>query len=181
MNTCNKLHILVFIVFLFGACRNDIDKVMNLPNGTRVPIRSAKDVELFYSDSAHVRICLRSPITEEYAGKDAYSEMPKGVDVSFYDLHLKESSHLSANYAIRYLQEGRMEAKNKVVIVNEKGETLQTEHLIWDERKHRIHTDDFVKITTKDQVIFGDGLESNEDFTRYKIKNIKGTIKQSFN
>jgi len=33
-----------------------------------------------------------------------------------------------------------------------------------------------VKITTADEVIYGDGLESNQDFTKYKIKNIKGTI-----
>ncbi len=33
-----------------------------------------------------------------------------------------------------------------------------------------------MKITTEDEVIFGHGLESNQDFTKYRIKKIKGTI-----
>ena len=30
--------------------------------------------------------------------------------------------------------------------------------------------------TRKDEIIYGTGFEANQDFTRYKIFNIKGTI-----
>jgi hypothetical protein len=69
-----------------------------------------------------------------------------------------------------------MEVKKNVVVVNEKGEQLNTEHLVWDEKKAKLLSDEFVKITTKEEVIFGTGLEANEDFTKYKIFNIKGTL-----
>ena len=62
------------------------------------------------------------------------------------------------------------------MVVNKKGETLNTEHLIWEEKTEKIHTDEFVKITTEDEVIFGHGFESNQDFSKYRIKKIKGTI-----
>ena len=39
-----------------------------------------------------------------------------------------------------------------------------------------VFTEDFVKITTKDEVIYGEVLESNQDFTKYTIKKIRGTI-----
>ena len=39
-----------------------------------------------------------------------------------------------------------------------------------------IDMDDFVKITTKDQVIWGDGMEADQDFSEYNIKNVKGEI-----
>ena len=69
-----------------------------------------------------------------------------------------------------------MEVMDDVVVINRNGEKLNTEHLIWDADSKKIYTDEFVKITTKEEIIFGDGLEANEDFTKYKILNIKGTV-----
>ena len=69
-----------------------------------------------------------------------------------------------------------MEARKNVVVVNQKGDRLNTEHLIWDEKKQKLISDEFVKITTKDQIIYGDGFEANEDFTKYKIFKTRGTI-----
>ena len=60
--------------------------------------------------------------------------------------------------------------------VSKKNETLNAEELIWDEKNGKIYSDKFVKITTADEIIYGEGFEANEDFTNYKIKNIKGTI-----
>ena len=39
-----------------------------------------------------------------------------------------------------------------------------------------VYTEEFVKITTKNEVIYGKGLVSNQDFTKYTIKKISGTI-----
>jgi hypothetical protein len=33
-----------------------------------------------------------------------------------------------------------------------------------------------VKITTEDQILMGNGLESDETFSEYEIKNLTGTI-----
>jgi hypothetical protein len=70
-----------------------------------------------------------------------------------------------------------MEAKKDVVVVNEKGEKLMTEYLVWDEKTGKIFSNEFVKIITADEIIMGNGFESNQDFSRYKIFDIKGTIK----
>jgi LPS export ABC transporter protein LptC len=69
-----------------------------------------------------------------------------------------------------------MEAKRNVVVVNEKGDKLNTEHLIWDKNTRMIRTEEFVKITTEDEIIMGNGMEADEHFTKYKIKQIKGII-----
>ena len=63
-----------------------------------------------------------------------------------------------------------------MVVVNEKGEQLNTEHLVWDEKQEKLLSDEFVKITTKDEIIFGNGFEANQDFSKYRIFKIKGTI-----
>ena len=70
-----------------------------------------------------------------------------------------------------------MEVKYNVEVVNVNGEKLNTEHLIWDEQKKKIISDDFVKITTAKEIIMGKGLEANQDFTQYEIKEVTGTIR----
>jgi hypothetical protein len=70
-----------------------------------------------------------------------------------------------------------MIARDSVMLKDKEGKILQTELLTWDEETDRIFTDKFVKITTPTEILYGDGLEANQDFTRYEIKNIKGRIK----
>jgi LPS export ABC transporter protein LptC len=183
---CLKLRV-VFVVLLafFTSCENDV-AVVNIvaPNGKQLPIESSKNVEFMYSDSAQVRSCLKTPWVDHYVGKKAYYEMPKGMDVVFYDQSHKEQTKLTANYGIGYdnnndnnqTKMSIMEAKGNVIVVNEKGDKLNTEHLIWNSITKKIYTDEFVKITTKDEVIWGEGLEANEDFSEYEIKHVKGQI-----
>lgn len=69
-----------------------------------------------------------------------------------------------------------MEGDNNVRIVNRNGDKLNTEQLFWDENKHKIYTNKFVTIKTAREILYGNGLISNEDFTQYKITDLRGTI-----
>ncbi len=158
------------------SCINDPVKVNSFSKNTNVPLLTEHNVDIIYSDSAKAKIHVKAPLLEEFGGINPYEEMAKGVKVEFYNDSEKISSSLTANYAINKKRDQIMEAKNDVVVINTKGEKLNTEHLIWDGVKRRIHTESFVKITTKDQVIWGTGLESDERFEEYEIKNISGTI-----
>ena len=163
------------------SCENDIAVVNSVTAAKEkeLPIESGKDVEIIYSDSAVVRAKLTAPELNRYNGKKPYSEMPKGMNVIFYDQFHNVQSKLTANYGIGYDSGNgmeRMEADGNVVVINEKGEQLNTEHLVWNAVTKKIYTDKFVKITTKDQIIWGDGLEANQDFSKYQIKNVKGQI-----
>lgn len=60
--------------------------------------------------------------------------------------------------------------KNNVEAISVKGDKLNTEELTWNQKTQKISSDKFVKITTRDEIIFGDGFESNQDLTNYKIK-----------
>jgi LPS export ABC transporter protein LptC len=165
-----------FIAIFFASCVNDPAKVNSFSKNAKVPLLTEHDVDVLYSDSAKLKVHLTAPLMEEFGGIDPYEEMSKGVKVEFYNDSEIVNSFLTANYAINRKKKNIMEAKNDVVVVNTKGEQLNTERLIWDGSKRRIHTDAFVKITTKDQVITGTGLDSDERFEDYEIKNISGTI-----
>jgi LPS export ABC transporter protein LptC len=169
---------LLLLVLLAGltGCENDLEKVKLYSKGKVIPQESAKSIKIIYSDSAHVKVEMTAPVLNRFQTENPYIEMPKGLHTVFYNTKMEVNSRLDAKYGIRYERDQRMEARKNVVVVNEKGDTLETEHLIWDERKEKLISDEFVKITTKDEIIFGNGFEANQDFTKYKIFNIKGTI-----
>lgn len=170
---------LIFLIILTGflnGCENDIEKINVVTARSKAPAESMKDVEILYSDSAHVQVKVTAPRLDRYPVANPYFETPEGVKILFYNDSLQVKSYLTAEYAIRYEKEKKMEARRNVVVVNEKGEKLNTEHLIWDEAKQMIYSKEFVRITTPDEIIVGEGFEANQDFTKYKIFKIKGTF-----
>ncbi len=161
--------------FLLSSCENDVERVKQVTASDSLPVETGKDVEFFYSDSGRVKVRAFAPKLERFANpEDPKIVMPDGVNVDFYNEEMKVKSKLTANYAVRYEQKHIMEARHNVVVVNEKGETLNTEKLFWDEDHDRIYSDQFVKITKEDETIWGNGFESNATFDKYDITDITG-------
>jgi len=169
------------ILLVFQACENDIAKVNEITTNSnkKIPIESSKDAEFLYSDSAQIKMKLITAQIDRFAGEKSYFETPKGLQLFFYDNYPVIKSRLKADYGIgkdTINNIARMDVKRNVEVINEKGDKLNTEHLIWDAQKKRIYTNEFVKITTKDEVIWGNGLDADEDFSHYEIKNVTGQI-----
>ncbi len=160
------------------ACENDIKEINSLSRSDTLPYEQAQDIEVYYTDSGRLTAYLESALMYNYKKAKPYIEFPEGFKVVFYDSESKPKSEITANYGIRYEKTKIMEAKNNVIVRNiEKNEQLNTEHLIWDESKKIIYSDVFVKITRSDEVLYGDGLQSDQDFENYTIKNPTGEFK----
>lgn len=170
---------IALFVVSFCSCETDIATINSLSSEDELPIESGKNVEYIYSDSAIVRAKLTAPRLDRFGGKKNYMELPNGMHVIFYNEEKKEQTNLTADYGIGY-DDGtgmnKMEAKRNVVVINEKGDRLNTEHLIWDAITKQIYTEEFVKITTKEETIWGDGLKADQDFSKYEILHPKGSI-----
>jgi LPS export ABC transporter protein LptC len=163
-------------MLLLTSCENDPEQLENLKPKKKLPAETATDIEILYSESGRTKVKLMAPLLDRFVGEDAYLEFPEGVHVIFFDSLMRPETSLKANYAINREAEKTMEARSNVVVVNEKGEVLNTEHLIWDQQTEKIHTKEFVKITTADEIIMGEGMEADQQFTKYKINKIRGTI-----
>ena len=163
-------------VLCLASCENN----MNTVNLITSQDKNLQDVEenasIFYNDSAKTKFHLTAPRIENYEGTDPYLVFPKGMSIDFYDDSGHVNGHLDAEYAIRHINTKLMEADNNVRVLNRKGEKLNTEQLFWDENKHQIYTNKFVTIKTAREILYGNGLVSNEDFTQYKIMDLRGTI-----
>ena len=181
MRSLKYIGSLFFLMVLFAvtSCQTNRDEIMAIGKKEVMPALTGKDVTMLYSDSTVLKIKLLTPQMQKYEKdvKEPVTIMPKGLFVIFYDEKGKEATTLKADYGVRYELSKRMEVKYNVEVINVNGEKLNTEHLTWDEQKKKITSDAFVKITTAKEIIMGKGLEANQDFTQYEIKEVTGTIK----
>ena len=172
----NKQLTIIFLTVLV-ACENNVEEVKKVATNNNYPIETGKDVVINYTDSGFTKALVKAPLLERYANETKnYTEMRKGIDVTFLTKSGSVESFLKAKYAIRYDREKKMIARNDVVVLNINGDTLRTEELTWDETKQRVFSQKFVKITTKSEIIMGDGFESDVSFRNPKIFKIRGIV-----
>jgi LPS export ABC transporter protein LptC len=176
-----SLHrILIFTcLLLLSACANDLKDVMAIPSNKLSPTQTGDSITMLYTDSAQLKIMLKANrlLMFDKNVSEPFTVMPKGVFVTFFDEEEKITSTLKANYGIRYEHSKRMEVKYDVEVVNKEGKKMNTEHLIWDEQRKLIYTKADIKITTATEIIMGKGFTSNQDFTKYEIEEITGTLR----
>jgi LPS export ABC transporter protein LptC len=167
---------IALLCLVIYSCENDIKTINIVGNKDNEPIETALDVTTYYSDSGRITVEVQAPQLDRYEGEKPYVEMIKGVKVFFYDSAMNVKSKLTANYAINYEKDKLMEAKNDVVVVNEKQEQMNTEHLVWDQKKAVIYSEKFVKINTGKSIIWGEGMNSDERFDKWTVLKVKGTF-----
>jgi len=168
---------MISIVVMLFSCKNDLEVIHSLSTTDSLPIEVAYDIELIYSDSGKVMAFLESPYMTRQESDEDVVEFPDGFRLVFYDSINQPKSEITAKYGIMYEKDKKVEAKNNVVVKNiAKNEMLETEHLIWERKTGIIYSDVFIKITKPDQVLFGDGLRSDENFESYEIKNPTGEL-----
>jgi LPS export ABC transporter protein LptC len=164
---------------MFSACENDMKQIEALTQKAElVPTESSTNLNVIFSDSGAMEYRLKAQQMDHYVlgVKEPYSEFPKGVYIESYDKNNRVKSTMKADYAIRHETSKKMEARYKIEIVNENGERLNTEHLVWNEETHQIISDTYVEIRTSKEVIQGTGMVANEDFSEWEIQKVSGTI-----
>jgi LPS export ABC transporter protein LptC len=168
---------IVLLPFMIISCENQVAKIKSLTTTEELPSVTASGYEMLFSDSSVIRFKMQTPeLIRHDEEKEPYTEFPVGVKIEKYDSKMNIVSSITANYAKYFDRDQKWEAKNNVVAVNLTGDTLKTEYLVWDDKRKKIYSDQFVKFIRKDKTITGIGFESNQDFTEYKIKDIKGIL-----
>ena len=71
---------------------------------------------------------------------------------------------------------GHLIAIDDVVLINNEGEKLQTEYLVWSNDSDRVYTNRPVRIETLTGTLEGKGLESDSKFENYRILNPTGAF-----
>ncbi len=170
--------IVIFFSIMLFACENSMKTINLLSKNDTLPAESAQDIEVIYSDSGKILIKLIAPKLDRFQKKeDPFMEFPNGLKLLFYDSAMNVKTQLTANYGISWDNKKLMEVKNNVVITDfEKQEVLNTEQIIWDQKSHKIYSNVFVKRTSPDGVLYGDGFDADESLKTYKLRNPRGVF-----
>lgn len=165
------------ILILHASCKNDLKKIHQTIDRSMLNTERADSVTIIYSKEGITKAQLfAKTFNHVQDAKPPYIEMKNGIKVLFYNDSMNLQSTLLAKYGRYFEQSGNVLVRDSVVVYNIKKEQLNTEELIWNEKLQKFYTDKFVKITTPTQIIYGNGLESNQNFSDYTILKMKGII-----
>jgi LPS export ABC transporter protein LptC len=174
----------IITLTLLCACEN---KIKDLPSNTRATSKpvpeEGQQIESYLSEAGKVKGKLTSPYMLRYQKSDTpYSEFPRTLHLDFYNDSLKIESQMDAKYG-KYLQnQSKVYLRDSVVVKNIlKGDTLHCKYLWWDQNTQKFSTDDSVQIYTKDKILFGTGMEADQNFRWYTIKHLTGSVLTSQN
>jgi LPS export ABC transporter protein LptC len=175
-----RLYFLPLIMAISGgltSCNNTDAEVQLIKSRANVNLEKGTDVVINYSDNGMVRIKAMGPKVTRFNAEKPYLEFSAGIKILFYNAQHQIENTLTAKRAVAIENSHSMTARDSVVVVNNKGDVLNTDELIWDEEKKIIYSNSFVKIATADEIIYGNGMIANENFSDYTIKHITGKIK----
>jgi len=165
-----RLHFLAMLsVALVSCSKTEIKKPLEYEG----PMREAENIEMFYTENDLVKVKMQAALLYEFQNGD--QEFPKGIYLEFYDETGRLESTLRANNAYFFKEQDQWRAQGKVEVKNlVTDEQLNTEELFWKRSTKKIFTDKFVTIRQQGDVIYGEGLDADQDLSRYDIINPRG-------
>jgi LPS export ABC transporter protein LptC len=174
-----NIWIIALLAFTVWGCTHSEEEEATLDQMQKgTPIKEAFQVRFTFSENAVMQAELEAPHAIESKENDQDVRIfDKGLHLVFYTPQGVQETDLKAQNGKFRNQFNDAEVWGDVVMINSKGDQLSTQHLWWNKTLNRIHTDrNLVKIITPTEIIYGDSLDANTDFTEYKIFNINGAV-----
>ncbi|MDP4150535.1 MAG: LPS export ABC transporter periplasmic protein LptC [Bacteroidota bacterium] len=162
---------------LLTSCEN---KISDLPVSSRGKPVPEEGVNILSDLSEHgvVKGQLTSPYMLRYPLLDSpYTEFPHSLHVDFFNDSMQIESKVDALYGKYLSKQDKVFLRDSVIVKNIlKGDTLHCKQLWWDQASQRFYTSDSVRIYTKTQILWGTGMEADQNFRWYNIKNLIGSV-----
>ena len=154
------------------SCTSDIETVKAISNFEGKPTETMENFKMTYSEGGHYKMEVSAPIVQRYSLRNpVVSEFRQGINVVTYDQAGKRVASITSKYAIYHEDQQLWEARGNVVGKNDKGETLYTEKLFWNQNTGRISSNVFVKVVKADgSESTGEGIDADQKFQNYNIK-----------
>ena len=132
-----------------------------------------------YSEKGDVRNVLKAGRLERWKDDDIVNEVwrvSEGFTLYIEGDSIKHEAILSGGRGTYDADMGHLIAHDDVVLINNVGEKLQTEYLVWSNDSDRVYTNRPVLIKTLTGTLEGKGLESDSKFENYRILNPTGAF-----
>ena len=166
----------VVMLLLFSACSGrHKDMGAAITERDSLPVMDTKGVMTLISDSGVTRYRIN---TEEWLVFDRknppYWAFEKGIYLENFDSVFNVEASIKSDTAYYYDKQKLWKLISNVHIQNLKGEKFDTNLLYWDQNKHRVYSDERVRIEQPDQIIYAIGFESDEQLNKYRFFKTEG-------
>lgn len=166
----------VFTVTLFFSCDNNFKAVQNIGLLDSGPLTIAENIVTKYTDSGRLKTELQSPKMLNYSNRDfAFYEFPVGINLTLFDKDNQRSNVIS-DYAIMYDETGLIDLQGNVILATHSNDTLFAEQLYYDQNREWLFTNKPVTFKMQDQLINGNGFDSNREFTNAHVLEMTGHV-----
>ncbi|UKM66197.1 LPS export ABC transporter periplasmic protein LptC [Flavobacteriaceae bacterium GSB9] len=173
----NKLSIVtICIVAMFFSCNDSLKQVQQIGISDNEPIGVDYNMNVKYIDSGRVSANLISAKMLDYTNRDfPFNEFVDGVTLYVYDKDNKKST-VVADYAIVYGNTDLIDMRDNVVITTHDNSVLKTDQLYYDQKKEWLFTNHPVEFQTEQDLIKGNGFDSDSKFENAQVLEVTGII-----
>ena len=178
----NRALPILLVVCIFCGCENNVKDLPSPGKKQSIP-EEAWQIESLMSEGGKIKGKLTAPYMLRYQRADTpYAEFPRSLHVDFFkDSTRKDSiiieSQMDARYGKYLPNQSKVFLRDHVVVKNIlKGDTVHCLTLWWDQNTQKFYTDDSVRIYQKDKILWGVGMEADQNFRWYTIKHLTGSV-----
>jgi len=160
---------------IFFSCHkpNEISELIAEEN---LPFQTTYNGEYTFTEDTKLRNIIQAGKIDHYTKDSSYIDFSQGLKLEIFNRSENKEAELTSKNGWYNEKSQIMWAQDSVEFRNTEGEILKTEKLIWDQKQALIYTNLPVQILRQNDTLWGDGIQSNENFTNYSIKNPRGSI-----
>lgn len=167
------LYILLLALVATG-CENDMKTIMEMDQKAS-GVEKGAGISIIYSQKAKVNAKLTADSMQRHLENPSFLEFTHGLHIDVYDSTGAVSSTVDARHGKYFDGSADVNLWDHVIVRNVKEQRLDAKTLNWDSKKQVFTSSDSVRISlNRTDTIWGTGLESNQDFTNYKILHPSG-------
>ena len=165
------------LLVLASGCEDKI-KPSVLPglDSKSIPQQESWNSTIVISDSGRVQARIRAGYLQKFDGPQE-TMMSQGVVVHFYNEAGKQTSVMTARQGKVNERTYDIEAEGEVLVVSDDSTHLRSEKMYYDNRRHLIHTPDYVYVTSPREKVQGRGFESDQRLSNYKIFKVTAQVR----
>lgn len=172
----SKSILAIVLAGMLFSCQNDIEEIKAITQESDLPVQIVRNGTFHYTEESRLMNTLIANELKRFEGEVPRIEVSGGFKMLIYDTLEQVDAILTAEEGTFYDKQHQLEARNNVVLLNTKGDSLRTEELYWLQDSNKIYTHKFVEIYTEDGTIFSQGLETDSHFKKYRLKQVTGDI-----
>ncbi len=176
-----KLSVLLALILVLSGCSTK-EKVSSDSDSTSpseiLPDSELRGATIYLYEKEKVTTEIHAERVLKYEVKD--STMVYVLDMDFFDSTGHITTQLVGDSGIIRELTSQLYVYGNVVVTTADNSKLETDYLYWNTTTDKIETDAFVRITKKNDVITGWGMEADPGLTRVKVLNrVSGTVHEA--